>query len=468
MAGKKEVSRRAFMRDAAKTAAGITAGAAVVKTARADVYKSILPSSVLGANEMIRTGHIGLGVMGSGNLKYNMQRPDVMPIAVCDLHPRNRGKGHAMAQAKNPQATVHENYKEIIDNPDVDAVICSTTDHWHAMVSIAACDAGKAVYCEKPLGTTVKEGQAMVAAAKRNNTVFQCGTIQRSGDHFKEAIEIVKSGALGQIGHVHTFSIDMLAPTGIGNPPDVTDPEKWKSYGPWETYQGWVEHKPFNVNRWLYNFRWFYDYAGGKLTDWGVHLVDIVLSAMGEDKPPKTVSASGGKFIITDNRTTPDTINVSWEFDSYLLTFTNRVWNSYGDQIAPADNHGIIFYGTKGSLKLSRAGYNLIPGANQQSVPEPGEYESAEAKENTSASVLYEPHLENFINCIRSGEKPISHVESCHNSSTVCHIGNAAYLAGAKLTWDAATEQFAGGPADAVKQANEWIARPYLNGYTLG
>ena len=113
MAGKKAVSRRAFMRDAAKTAAGITAGAAVVKTARADVYKSILPSSVLGANEMIRTGHIGLGVMGSGNLKYNMQRPDVMPIAVCDLHPRNRGKGHAMAQAKNPQATVHENYKEI-------------------------------------------------------------------------------------------------------------------------------------------------------------------------------------------------------------------------------------------------------------------------------------------------------------------------------------------------------------------
>ena len=310
--------------------------------------------------------------------------------------------------------------------------------------------------------------EAMVAAAKRNNTVFQCGTIQRSGDHFKEAIEIVKSGTLGQIGHVHTFSIDMLAPTGIGNPPDVTDPEKWKSYGPWETYQGWVEHKPFNVNRWLYNFRWFYDYAGGKLTDWGVHLVDIVLSAMGEDKPPKTVSASGGKFIITDNRTTPDTINVSWEFDSYLLTFTNRVWNSYGDQIAPADNHGIIFYGTKGSLKLSRAGYKLIPGANQQYVPEPGEYESAEAKENTSASVLYEPHLENFINCIRSGEKPISHVESCHNSSTVCHIGNAAYLAGAKLTWDAAAEQFTGGPTEAVQKANEWIARPYQNGYTLG
>lgn len=468
MAGKKEVSRRAFMRDAAKTAAGISAGAAAVKTARADVYKSILPSSVLGANEMIHTGHIGLGVMGFGNLRFNMARPDVMPVAVCDLLERKRKPAIGMAQSKNPNATEHEDYKEVIENKDIDAIICSTTDHWHAMVTIAACDAGKAVYCEKPLSTTVKEGQVMMAAAKRNNTVVQCGTIQRSGEQFQEGIELVRNGTLGQIAHVHTFAIDMLAPTGIGNPPSTDDPEKWKTYGPWTKYQGWVEHKPFNPNRWLYNFRWFYDYAGGKLTDWGVHLVDIAMWAMGENKLPKTVAASGGKFIMTDNRTTPDTINVSWEFDDYLMTFTNRVWNSYGDQIRPDDNHGIVFYGTKGTLKLSRSGYTLVPGANMEYVPEQKKYDSAEAKESEGDPDLYPKHLENFLNCIRSGEKPISHIEACHRSSTVCHIGNAAYLAGAKLTWDADKEQFTDGPADAVKQANEWIARPYLNGYTLG
>lgn len=470
MAGKKGVSRRAFMRDAAKTAAGITAGAAAVKSARADVYKSILPSSVLGANDVIHTGHIGLGVMGRGNLLNNMKRPDVMPIAVCDLHPRMLAEKHAMAQSKNPDATAHEDYMEVIENKDVDAIICSTTDHWHAMVTIAACDAGKAVYCEKPLSTTVKEGQAMLAAAKRNNTVVQCGTIQRSGQQFQEAVDMVKNGALGQVGHVHTFALNMLAPSGIGNPPDITDPEKWKKFGPWLKYQGWVEHKPFNVNRWLNHFRWFYDYAGGKLTDWGVHLVDIAMWAMGEDKLPKTVSASGGKFIMTDNRTTPDTLNVNWEFDNYLMTYTNRVWTSYADHAMDPDDHGIIFYGTKGTLKLSRKGYKLIPTDNQEFDAEARKwkkFESAEAKEVMGDPMLYEKHLEDFVNCIRSGEKPISHIESCHRSSAVCHIGNAAYLAGAKLTWDGAKEQFVGGPEDAVKQANEWIARPYLNGYTL-
>ena len=199
-----------------------------------------------------------------------------------------------------------------------------------------------------------------------------------------------------------------------------------------------------------------------------MHLVDIVLLAMGTDKLPKTVTASGGKFIITDNRTTPDTINVTWEFDDYMMTFTNRVWNSYGDQIRSDDNHGIVFYGTKGTMKLSRSGYTIIPGANMQYVPEQKKYDSAEAKESAGDPDLYPKHMENFVNCIRSGETPISDAEGCHNSSTVCPIGNAAYLSGAKLTWDGAKEQFVGGPEAAVTQANEWIARPYLNGYKLG
>lgn len=459
MSTKKDVSRRDFMRNAARVAAGITVGAGAVHTAKADVYKRILPASVLGANEMIRTGHIGVGAMGTANLRFAMQRDDMMPIAVCDLYLPRRKRAQQNARAKNPNATDHHDYREVIDNKDVDAVVISTPDHWHAMTAIAACNAGKAVYCEKPVATTVEEGQKMLEAARRNNTVFQCGTMQRSGQTFQEAVELVRSGHIGKVARVETWYADGLAIEGIGDPPDGDPPQ----YCDWEFHQGWVEHKPFNENRWLYNFRWFWDYAGGKVTDWGVHLVDIALWGMGGDPKFKTVTAQGGKYIVTDNRTTPDTIEVLWEFDDYILSFSNRVYTSFPN--AGGREHGIAFHGHLGTLRVDRNGYDVIPCSNKTISEETAP--SCEPREARATAESNPAHWQNFADCIRSGERPICDIEVCHNTTTVCHAGNAAFLARAQLTWDAANERFTGEPAAAVEQANAFMYRPYQNGYSL-
>ena len=210
----------------------------------------------------------------------------------------------------------------------IDAVVIATSDHWHCLCTLHAADAGKDIYCEKPLCTTIAEGHAMVDAVKRNNIVFQGGNMQRSGKHFQEAVQLVWDKYIGDVARVETWSHDNNNLDGIGM--GETDLAKYEApdYGiDWEFHQGWVEHRPFNTNRWIYNFRWFLEYSGGKITDWGAHLIDIALWGMGEQKQPRRISAQGGKYLIKDNRTTPDTLEVAWEFEDYLLTFSNRVWN---------------------------------------------------------------------------------------------------------------------------------------------
>jgi len=459
---RKDASRREFMQTAARTAAGVALGAGAARTARADVYKSILPQTIVGANEKIRTGHIGMGGMGMANLRYVLERDDMAPIAVCDLYPPHRERAEKAAARKSPQATIHHDFREVIENKDVDAVVISTPDHWHAIPAIMACDAGKDVWCEKPLSTTIEEGRRMVEAARRNNTVFQCGTMQRSGEHFKEAAQLVREGYIGKVSRVATWIHDGESVEGIGNPPDESPPDGCD----WDFHQGWTHRVPFNRNRWINSFRWFLDYSGGKITDWGAHLVDIAVWAMGEEKQPKTVTATGGKFLVTDNRTTPDTLEVVWEFPDYLLTFSNRVCNNlphgiYKDDDHKTAGHAIVFYGTAGTLALSRGGYEIFPmtrGDKIECEPKRGE-----------RTPLNEPHWQDFADCIRSRKRPVSDVEVCHNTTRLCHMATCSYVAGcAQLGWDPARERFTGRDRAAVKKANRWAYRPYENGWKLG
>lgn len=456
-------SRRGFI----KTAAAGAAVAATAQSATAGVYKSILPSTILGANELIRTGHIGLGGMGTADMVFVLKRKDMQPIAFCDLYPKNLDRAHGMASRKpgvNPSK--HHDFREIIENKDVDAVVIATPDHWHCLCTLYAADAGKAIYCEKPAATTIAEGAAMVDAVRRNKVVFQAGNMQRSGTHFQEAVQLVRSGYLGKVHRVETWIHDKEPIAGIG----MGDDNMANYEGvDWEFHQGWTEHKPFNTNRWIYNFRWFLDYSGGKMTDWGAHLLDIGLWAMeNEDKKPtlqpKNVVATGGKWVMQDNRTTPDTLDVLYEFDNFTMSFSNRVWN--GD-----DSHGIRFYGTLGTLEVSRAGYKVFPVMNNVGKDDKGNplqlENPIEAKE-AGESQLNEPHWENFANCIRSGEDPISTVEVIHNTSRICHLGTCSYVAdGAKLGWDKDAQKFTGNDKDAVKKANDFAYREYQNGWSL-
>ena len=441
------VSRREFMRTGA---AAVGAAAAASGAAKADVVKNIFPATVLGANERILTGHIGMGGMGKRDLQFAMFHPDLQPIAVCDLLEQYREQGADITTNRYARPTTHERFEEIIENKDIDAVVIATPDHWHSIPTIMACEAGKDVWCEKPLTTTIGEGRPVVEAVRRNNRVLQCGNFQRSGWHFQELVELVRSGYIGRVARVETWIHDSTAREGMGNPPDREPPAGLD----WDRYIGWTPRVPFNKNRFIYNFRWFLDYSGGKMTDWGAHLIDIVLWAMGEDKPPREVMGFGDKYVLEDNRTTPDTCEVLYRFDDYILSFSNRVYNG----IVEPNRYGIRFHGEFGTLYADRMGYEVIPvrdGCEARKV--------SDIKEGD----MNKAHWENWVDCIKSRKDPISFVESAFNTAKVCHMGTAAYVAGGRLEWDAKKERLTGSDKKAAKRANDFAYREYENGYSL-
>lgn len=453
MSKKGDVTRRDFLGGAAKAAAGVAAGTTAVKAARADVYKSILPQTVIGANEKIRTGHIGVGSMGTRDLQFVMLRDDLQPIHVCDLAPQLQNRAEGIISQKYPAPLKTSKFEEVIANKDVDAVVIVTPDHWHTIPTLMAIDAGKDVYCEKPLCTTIEEARVLKDKINGSKQVYQSGTMQRSGKYFQEAVQMIKDGYIGKIGRVECWNNDESTVAGIGNPKDPKP--DWLD---WDRYIGWTPKVEYNKNRYVYNFRWFTDYSGGKITDWGAHLLDIAIWAMGEEKEPKRITAAGGNLILEDNRTTPDTIDVLWEFDNYVLSFSNRAWNP--DWVEKSPGHGIFFHGTLGSMRVDRTGYKVFP-FRANGGCEPKEITDAvEMDMNTG-------HWEDFVKCVRDRSKPICNIDVAYRTALICLTGKCTYLANAKLGWDAENVKFKGADSEAVKIANEWAYRPYQNGWSL-
>jgi len=488
---KEKQTRREFIRRAAMAGAATGAAAVAMKTASAtEPYaKSFFTGAILGANEKIRTGHIGLGGMGSADLKFTIMNGSFAPIMLCDLRiPHVEQRVMKMFGSPPRGAKIVKDFREVIDNPDVDAVVIATPDHWHCLPVLHAADAGKAIYCEKPLCTTLAEAHAMLKKVKEKGVVFQGGTMQRSGKHFQQAVEMVRSGAIGKVARIETFSLDNTPITGIG--PGDTDASKYIEKGlDWDFHQGWVEHKPFNTNRWVYNFRWYLDYSGGKITDWGAHLMDIALMAMGDTLQPKSVTAMGGKYLMQDSRTTPDTLEVLYRFDDFILSFTNRVWNPLtfdGNQ----PDHGIVFYGERGIIRVSRMGLDVYASPQNQTDTAKTEPAHIDPEVPDPEQALNKPHWQNFADSIRGLATPASSIDVLFNTTRVCHIGTCAYVAGAHfasgfafdgtslpdeapthggctLEWNAETQRFTGGDAEAVKRANNFGYRPYQNGWSL-
>jgi len=292
------------------------------------------------------------------------------------------------------------------------------------------------VYVEKPVATTVAEGRAMVDAARRYGRVVQVGMQQRSGAHFQRAVEIVRSGALGTITLCRTWNVGNETPDGIDNPPDC-DPPSELDYDMW---LGPAPKRPYNPNRSHYSFRYFWDYAGGKITDWGTHLIDIIHWATGADAP-LAVAASGGKYAVKDNRETPDTMEAVYDYPGFTLVYSYRGCNG-----RPLDGrgYGMQFHGTNGTLFVDREGFEV--------VPEEGRMEAV----SSGGSEQHEPHVRNFLDCVKSRARPISDIEIAHRSTTAPHLGNIALLTGRKIHWDRDQEQILDDPA-----ANRLLSRPY-------
>ncbi|MBX7256160.1 MAG: Gfo/Idh/MocA family oxidoreductase, partial [Candidatus Hydrogenedentes bacterium] len=341
----------------------------------------------------------------------------------------------------------------VIADKDVDAVVVVTPDHWHTVPTLMAIDAGKDVYCEKPLCATIEEANTLRDKIKSSKQVYQSGTMQRSGKYFQEAVDMIQKGYIGKVGRVECWNNDWSKVEGIGNP---TDPKPdWLD---WDRYIGWTPKVEYNKNRYIYNFRWFTDYSGGKITDWGTHLLDIAIWAMGQDKDIKTVTGAGGNFVLKDNRTTPDTLDVVWEFEDYSLSFSNRAWNP--DWVEKSPGHGIFFHGTLGSMRVDRKGYQVFPFRDNGGCEPVLKNDAAEGDMNNG-------HWANFADCVRSRQAPICNIDVAYRTALICLTGKCAYLSGAKLKWDPKTVKFTGGDAEGVKIANEWAYRPYQNGWSL-
>jgi predicted dehydrogenase len=317
-------------------------------------------------------------------------------------------------------------FRRVLDRPDVDALLISTPDHWHALPMVLGCQAGKDIYVEKPLANSIAEGRAMLEAARRHARVVQMGTQWRSGQHWNDAVRLIQAGKLGKIGLVRGWAYhDWLG--GVGNPPDG-DPPAGVDYDLW---LGPAPRRPFNPNRFHFNFRWFWDYAGGLMTDWGVHLLNIVLWAMGPDTP-RRVSASGGKFVLDDNSETPDTQVAMYEFPTYTLVWEHKVGIGVGLNGRP---WGISFSGSEGTLTINDSGWEIIPEPKKKSL------EAASFKGSGDARPA---HVRNFLECMRSRQEPVENLEIGHLVTTVAHLGNIALRTARTITWDPRKEAIAG------------------------
>src|SRR5258707_10048399 len=393
-----EITRRDFSK--------ALAGAAVSMVASAGP----IAQSVLGANDRIGVGLIGAGGMGQFNLKDFLKTDQVDVVAIADPFQPNLDRALELTDGK---AKGYKDFRAILDHKDIQAVIIATPDHWHAIPMIMACEAGKDVYVEKPLSHTLAEGRKMVQAAAKHNRIVQVGTQQRSGEHFQKAVELVHSGKIGKVTLAETWIHSNGWPEGMGNPPD-SDPPSWLD---WDLWLGPAPYHAYNRNRCIGSFRSFWDYSGGTLTDWGVHLLDIVHWARGVDAP-KTVSAFGGKYVIEDNGEIPDTLEVVFEYPAspvsgkeFVVTWSNRHANSHGP-----DGHvyGIEFFGTEGTLFLDRDGYTLWPERQSGS----GENALPSAVIRSEGSPPHYPTEQNFLEWMRCCKKPNSHLITKHRSTS--------------------------------------------------
>jgi predicted dehydrogenase len=419
-------SRREFLGRTA-LAAGTLPLLAVLPTGEA---QAATPSASVGANDKIRLGVIGCGGMGKGDLATFLPYPDVECPVICDVDDQMLAEaGKIVEEKRGKKPDMVKDFRRVLERKDVDAVLVATPDHWHALATVFACEAGKDVYVEKPIATSIDEGRAMVTAAAKFKRIVQMGAQRRSSPTYAEAVQFVRTGKLGKVGLVRAWAyLDWIQP--IGRPADAAVPAG-VDYDMW---LGPAPKRPFNPNRFHFNFRWFWDYAGGLMTDWGVHLIQVLLWAMGSE-PPKAVTASGGKYVLDDNSETPDTQIAIYEFPTYTLVWEHKVGIGLGLYNRP---WGMAFVGTEGTLIINDSGWEILREPSKDAL---------EAKKFPGGADPRPAHVRNFLDCVKSRQQPVENLEVGQYISTVAHLGNIALRSGRRVVWDAPAEAVLGEPA---------------------
>jgi predicted dehydrogenase len=440
-------NRRGFLR-----AAGVAVAGAPPPLAQSAASRS----RIVGANDRIRVALIGWRGMGSNDLKNFLSIKNTECVALCDVDAERSAK--ALKSIVEPLAQspglITKDFRRVVELRDLDAVMVATPDHWHALCTVAACQAGKDVYVEKPLSLSIAEGRAMVESARKYNRVVQMGTQQRSAPHYTQAINHVNSGKLGKIRLVRAWAyLDGLNPLPAepdSAPPPSVDYDMWLGPAP---------KRPFNKNRFHFNFRWYWDYCGGLMTDWGAHMIDIANGGMGIKAPTSAVAACGKFGYPTDATETPDTQHAIWKFPEFSMIWEHAAGLGRGPE---ARDHGVAFHGENGLLVVDRLGWEVYA---ESGHPNGGSREFRGL--GVPRQIVYnddshQRHVRNFADCVRSRGRPVSEVEIGHNSMIACHLGNIAYRLGCQVNWDVDNEKMIND-----REAQSYVMREYRDPWKL-
>ena len=401
-------NRREFLDNSVRNAAGIAAGVlAMERTSRAH------PSS----REQLRLGMIGLGDQGQKHVQTLQAIDSATITAICDVDGRNLALAqHQIVEDQGTRPIAITQYEKLLERNDVDAVVISTPDHWHAQMVIDACQAGKHVYLEQPVGHSIIEGEQMCSAARESGTLVQTGLPQRSAAHYQSAINVLRAGTIGPIHHVKAWAVHRRKSIGHGTPtssPRGVDYMRWLGSAP---------KRDFQSNRFHRNWPWFWDYGSGELGIWGVHMLDVARWGLGVDTPER-VLALGGMRHFDDDRETPDTLQVLYRFGNVDVCWEHRQWSQHGIE---GRMSGTAFYGADGTLIVDRSGWKVY-GHNEQLYADASEMKLA--------------HMQNFLDAVRGLTELNANIMEGHLSAAMCHWGNMSFLQNRELQIDPKTRQ---------------------------
>ena len=394
-------------------------------------------------NDTVRLGVIGVRSRGTDLARGFAKLPGAEVVAVCDVDASMLASpAKAVEDASGKAPRLESDFRKLLDDKSIDAVAIATPDHWHALLAVFACQAGKDVYTEKPASHNVVEGRRMIEAARKYQRVVQLGTQRRSMSHIKDAVQVVQSGDLGKVGMARAWIHQQRKPIGKGTAGPVPEGVDWN------LWQGPAPDRPFMSNRFHYNWHWFWNWGTGEIGNNGIHGLDVARWGLGVDAP-LTVTSSGGKFVFDDDQEVPDTQVVAFEFPNAMLVWEHRMWSKHPEE---GNGFGIAFYGDKGTLVVDEKGWHV---ADPDGNP-PAEPRSGKANDGLDA------HLNNFLECVHSRNKPNADIEIGHLSTRLCHLGNIAHRVGQKLHFDADREAFKDQP-----EADALLSRKYSSRFAM-
>jgi len=460
---REKTSRRRFLKNSAAAAAAVTLGL--------NPKGVPLTRAARGANERIRVGFIGVGNRGSQLLRGFLTQDDVEVAALCDVYEPYLVRDYSnvdkrlldslgatvpkMTEKLGANIARYSDFRRLLERKDIDAVVISTPDHWHAIQTIVACEAGKDVYVEKPLSVTIVEGRKMVEAAKRHNRVVQVGLHRRSSQAYQQLARDVQAGKIGKVTVARAYRISNMYPDGIGKYPDAAPPKGLD----WDMWLGPRSERPYKDNIPLYKFRWWQSYSS-QVANWGVHYCDAIRWVLAEEAPA-SISAHGGRFALDDDRTIPDTMEVIFELACGVLIVFGQYEASGGPVLVSGE---IELRGTLGNVYAGAEGegYTIVPsppGQFQEAKPsiQPEKKEAPDRNKDLTVT-----HIRNFLDCIKTRAKTNCDIETGHRSTTFALLANIALATKSRIEWDPRNERITNN-----EKANELLHYEYRKPWKL-